>query len=123
MFNQCCHTCPSIGGGDCATASNCIGSILPTIIEIKEVKRLFPEVSWGCHDVGTNICKGLVYEYPEAEYSKSQPIINPSDFAAHGWGVAITIAKCTQESGEFVNILTEVKNKLLTSSVIPHYAI
>ena len=121
MFNQCCNTCPSIGGGDCSFTANCIGDALPLIAEIEEVKRLFPEVSWGCHSNPKLICKGLVYHMPDAGYSKKAGIIDPGNFESYGWSIAITHAKLhgkTVTGDEMLAVLQEVTTKLRGSSYL-----
>lgn len=119
-MNNCCNTCPSIGGGECSFAVNCIGDSLPIIADIQEVKRLFPEVSWGCHSNPTKICKGLVHAMPDALYSKHAGIIQPVHFETAGWTVAITHAKLSVQSSttadEFVAILELVTNKFRNSA-------
>lgn len=121
-MNNCCNTCPSIVGGDCPDASNCIGVSLPTLLEILEVKRLFPEVSWGCHSNPKMICKGLIHVKPEALYSKHAGIIQPDHFATLGWTIAITHAKLSVQSSttadEFVAVLELVTDKFRNSAYL-----
>lgn len=121
-MNECCNTCPSIGGGDCPHATNCIGSQLPTIMEIVEIKKLFPTVSWACHSDESKICMGLVHSFPEGGYSKQQSLISPEDFSNYGWIKAIVQALTVKlpllSYREYLEMEQNVKSVLRGSDLI-----